>query len=458
MLRREIRSMFRLALPLAAAQAGTQLMGVVDIAVLGRYGAQELAASGLANALFFSVSIVGMGMVFGIDPMISQSLGAGDRVRARRVLWQGVWLALLVTLTLTVPLLAAAALIPRIGVERALIGPATEFLVIRTLSLGPLLLFLVCRAYLQALGRTRPMIVAMVSANIVNFLADLLFVFGGTILPEWCGPLRAIPAFGAAGAAASTLMASILEVAIVAVAVRRSDVEHVRGINVRRWNRPQVLQAFHVGWPVALQMGAEVGIFALVALMAARLGTIPLAAHQVVIGLASFTYTASLGVAAAGSVRVGLAVGARAAGATRSAGHAAFIGGATLMGVSALVFALAPRPLARLITNDASVIAVAVPLFLVAAYFQLSDGLQAVGSGVLRGAGDTRFAFLANLVGHWCVGLPVALWLGFSRKMGIVGLWWGLCAGLTVVAAMLIARFERLSSASIEPLATTSAD
>ena len=160
----------------------------------------------------------------------------------------------------------------------------------------------------------------------------------------------------------------------------------------------------------------------------------------------------SLGVGAAGSVRVGLAIGARDAEKTRAAGYAGLAGAIGVMSVAALAFAIVPRPLARLISDQETIIAASLPLFLVAAVFQLSDGVQAVGSGVLRGAGDTRYAFIANILGHWIIGLPIALILGFAMKMGIVGLWWGLCVGLTAVAVLLFVRFERLSAGEIAPI------
>ena len=441
MLRRELRELFRLALPLAAAQAGTQLMTVVDVAVLGRYSARDLAAVGFGNSFFFAITVIGMGAVFGIDPLMSQAVGAGNPVRARRALWQGIWFALSVTAILTLPLLGGAFVMRHVGVSPEMIEPGIEYLLIRTAGLAPMLVFIVIRAYLQALSITRPMLVAMVVANIVNFFGDLVLVFG------W----RAIPPLGAAGAAMSTVAATLLEVAIVAWAARSIRVESHESL--RRWNTPEIRRAFKVGWPVALQLGAEVGVFALVGVLAARLGTVQLAAHQVVLALASFTYTMGLGVAAAGSVRVGIGVGSRSIAATRVAGQAAFIGGIAIMSVGALSFALFPRAIARLVTNEQNVINTAVPLFVIAALFQLSDGLQAVGSGVLRGAGDTHFSFVSNLIGHWIVGMPIALFLGFSRGMGIVGLWWGLCAGLTAVAVMLIYRFERLSRSEIVPVA-----
>lgn len=450
--RYEIRALFRLALPLAAAQAGNQLMSVVDVAVLGRYSARDLAASGLANAFYFAVSVIGMGIVFGLDPLISQAIGAGDRVRARRVLWQGVWLALIVGGVLTIPLLVAPALMAPFGVEQELIEPSTAYLLIRTTSLAPFLLFLVVRSYLQALHITRPLLLSMVVCNLFNLGGDIVLVFGGGVLPVWAGPLRSLPALGAAGAAIATVAATVLQLVIVAVAVNGIPIDVIDISALRRWSRREVAQAFHIGLPVALQMGAEVGIFALVGLLAGRLGTLDLAAHQLVISLASFTFTVALGVAAAGSVRVGIAIGAGDPIRTRLAGHAAFLGGAGVMAAGAVLFMLAPRPLARLITDEPEVIATTLPLFLVAAVFQLSDGIQAAGAGVLRGAAHTRYAFLANLFGHWLIGLPIALFLGFYRQMGIVGLWWGLCAGLTVVAVLLFVRFERLSSAPIAPV------
>ncbi len=435
----ELRELFRLARPVAAAQAGTQLMGLVDVAVLGRLGALELAASGLGNVIFFGISIAGMGMVMGVDPLISQAVGAGDLLRARRMLWQGIWLALAVTGVLTLVMLGASIALPHASVQPELVEPARLYLLIRMISLAPHLMFFVVRGYLQAHGITRPMLVSMIVANVVNLVADIVLVFGA-------GP---IPAMGVAGAAIATVICTTLQLVIISAAVRRIHVaEHLD----RRWNPREIGQAARVGLPVALQMALEVGVFALVGVLAARLGTLHLAAHQIAIGLASFTYTVALGIAAAGSVRVGLAVGARDTNAARIAGHVAFIAGAVVMATNGLAFALFPRAIARLITNQENVIRFAIPLLLVAAVFQLSDGIQGVGAGVLRGAGDTKFTLWANLAGHWLIGFPIALWLGFRQQYGIVGLWWGLCAGLTVVAILLFFRFERLSRSDIAPL------
>jgi MATE family multidrug resistance protein len=440
--RTELRLLLRLAGPLAAAQAGTQIMGLVDLAVVGRLGARELGAAGLGNGIFFTISILGMGLVFGVDPMISQAFGGGDGVRARHVMWQGVWLALGVTVLLTIPLLFAPMLFPLFGVAPSLQTLAVQFLLVRTAGLAPLLLFLVVRAYLQAQHVTRPMVMAMLIGNVFNLVADLVLVFG-------LGPF---PRMGVAGAALSTDLGAVLQLGIVVWTVKSIHLPpHDAGtLHHAKW--PEIRQAIRLGLPIGVQLAAEVGVFTLVGLLAGHLGAIDLAGHQLVLAFVSLTFTVAVGVASAGSVRVGLAVGARDQARTRTAGFAAILGGICWMLVGASVFAFAPRAVARLLTNQETVITAAVPILLVAAVFQLSDGLQAIGAGILRGAGDTVFPLAANLVGHWLIGLPIALYLGFHRNMGIVGLWWGLCVGLTVVAVLLLLRFNRLSKSAIVPI------
>jgi MATE family multidrug resistance protein len=242
----------------------------------------------------------------------------------------------------------------------------------------------------------------------------------------------------------ATSVCSLLQFAILAIAVRPGQRQSPRGADLRK--------ALAVGIPVGLQMGAEVGVFALVGVLAGRLGDRSLAAHQIAISLASFTFCAAVGVGMAGSVRVGWAIGARDTPAARRSGLTAFAGGAGIMSIAALCFWLAPGAFARMLSDQPEVIATAVPLLAVCAVFQLSDGIQGVGAGVLRGAGDTRFPFLANLVGHYAIGFPIAVLLGLELGRGVIGLWWGLCAGLTAVAIALLARFLRLSSREIAPL------
>lgn len=452
----EYRSLLRLAAPLAAASAGNQLMGLVDTAIVGRLGAVELGAVGLANGLFFPVTVLGMGAMMGLDPLVSQALGAGDRRHARRLLWQGVWLAVIVGLVLSAVAGFTPALLVPFGIDPAVAAQASSYLYVRLFGLVPMLLFVGLRSYLQAVGVTRPMLVAVVAANVLNIVATLYLVYGGAGLPAWAGPLRAMPALGVVGAAIATTLCTLLQVGIVAFAVRSIEASGFVPAD-RRLDREEFRTALRVGVPIGLQMFAEVGVFALVGLLVGKLGTTELAAHQISLTLASFSFTVAVGVASAGSVRVGHAIGAGDVPGTRRAGIAAMVGGGGLMTLWALVYVIVPAPLASLLTDDPQVIAAAVPLLMVAAVFQVSDGIQAVGAGVLRGAGDTRFPFVANVFGHYAVGLPVGIGLGMYLGQGVIGLWWGLCTGLTAVAATLTFRFLRLSRQPIRPLAMRAA-
>jgi len=373
----------------------------------------------------------------GVEPLTSQAFGAGDPIAARRYLWQGVWMSCAVGIVFTIPIALSPLVMPPIGIDADVTKLAKAYLWIRMLSLVPMLLFHVLKSYLQARGVTRPMIVSMAVANVFNLAADIVLVFGA-------GP---IPPLGVAGAAIATVVSSIIQLGIIALAIGKLTVP--AAANVRKLVRSEFVQVFRIGFPVGLHWGAEVGVFALVALLAGRLGAVDLAAHQIAITLASFTFMFAVGVSAAASVRVGRSIGALDHARTRIAGLVGVAAGAGVMAVGALAFLLFPGALARLLSDQPDVIAAAIPLIMIAAVFQVSDGMQATGAGVLRGAGDTRFTFLANLVGHWLVGFPIAILLGFHLGGGVIGLWWGLCAGLTAVALILVVRFLRLSSKPI---------
>jgi MATE family multidrug resistance protein len=448
--RQELRALWKLALPIAIAQAGQSLMSFVDTAVVGRAGTHALAAVGLSTAVFFAVSSFAIGLMMGVDPLVSQAFGASNQRRARVLLWQGSYLAVIAGTVLAVPLVVVPRLLPALGVDFAELPEVRDYLTWRAPSLPLLLLFITARAYLQGMARPRALVVATVLANLVNLGANVLFVFGGEGLPAWCGPLRLIPALGVKGSAIATLLACVLQWAIVAWAVRRISVPG--GVPSVRPVRADILQAARVGLPIGLHIAAEVGVFSLAGVLSRWLGPESMSAHQIAISFASLSFTVALGIGNAGSVRVGWAVGARNTPQARLSGLMAFVSGAAFMTLGALVFALFPRALADLVGTPPEVIPLVVPVLMVAAVFQISDGVQGVGAGVLRGTGDTRFTFLANIVGHYGVGLPVALLLGFGLKLGVVGIWWGLCAGLTAVALALFWRFERQSSGTLQPL------
>lgn len=450
-LRTELGALARLAAPLAAAQAGQALMGVVDTAVVGRAGAVPLAGVGLGNALFFSVAVLGIGVMMGLDPLIAQAFGASDPTRARRLAWQGGFLAFHVAAWLAVPLAVLPWLLEPLGVAPDVAREAAGYVLWRIPGLPFLFLYVGGRAYLQAAGLARPMVVATALANVANLVLDLLLVFGGGSLPDWCGPLRLVPALGSAGAAIASSLCLVLQAAVLLAAFRRVPAAPLPAA-ARRQDLAALRSAVRVGLPTGLHMVAEVAFFSLAGFLAARLGAVAMASHQVALSVATLTFTVAVGVGAAGSVRVGQHVGARDRLGARRAGLTAFGAAAGFMALSGVGFLLFPHAVARLMTDDPAVAEAAAPLFRLAALFQIADGIQAAGTGVLRGAGETRFTFLANLAGHWVLGLPTMLLLAFGLSLGVVGLWWGFVAGLFAVAAALLWRFLRVSSRDIAPL------
>lgn len=431
-------SLVALALPLAAQQVGLQLMGAVDAVMLGHWRDTALAGAGVANGLLFTITCVGMGIVMGLDALVPQAIGAGEHDRTRGLLRDGLRVALGVGLPATLLVLASPLILPAFDVDPGVAYQAKIFVWARAFGVAPFLLQVALRAYLSAHGRTRPLIIAVIAGNVINAGLDYVLIFGV--------PALGIPEMGVVGAALATSTVQIATLGLYALAVRALH----RNDRAPAAPSPSAIRAIvTLGTPIGLQLLAEVGVFALAGVLAARIGRVPAAANSCAMQLASFTFSFALGIGAATAVRVGRAVGAGdTPGARREGMHGLALGGA-VMSCSALVFVLAPGALARLFTDDPVVVASAVPLIQIAALFQLSDGAQAIAAGALRGAGDTRALFWANLVGHYTVGLTLSLALAFAAGLGAPGLWFGLSAGLTATAALLIARFRRVTRTTI---------
>lgn len=442
----EARALLRLAAPLAGANLGQALLGLVDTAILGRLGASELGGAGLGNSLYFAITTVGLGVMLGLDALIAQAYGAGELRRARHVMWQGLWLAGAFALPLGGLMWGAAALLVRAGVEPSVAEQAQIYVHARCVGVLPFLVFAAMRSYLQSIGKALPMLLGAVVANVINVPLTWMLVFGDAGLERLgLAPVRlGVPALGVAGAAYASVLAAAAQIVVLAQFVRRVPLPAGEGA-VRRAEGRLLRRALRLGLPVGLTLLSEVGIFALTNVAMGNLGETALAAHQVAMILASGTFMIPLGIGAAASVRVGAAIGRRDAAGVRRAGGAALAAGVSFMSFSALAFLLIPTPIARIITDQPEVLGVAVPLLFVAAVFQVFDGAQTVLAGALRGAGDTRVTLFFNLTGYYLISAPLGLGLAFQRGWGAQGLWWGLSAGLAIVASGLAWRFHRIS-------------
>lgn len=471
----ELIAQWRLALPLAAQQVGLHLMGAVDTALLGHYSGAALAGVGVGNGLVFAITCTAMGILLGLDSLVPRALGAGDHDAADRALYAGLRLAVIVAIPTTLVVLASRYALPFLGVDPPVAAEARTYVLGRALGEVPFLLSVAMRAYLAAHGMTRPLLVAMIGGNVLNFFTDYLLIFGDAGLLRHGLPALGLPALGAFGAALATSLVQLSTMILYWIAIRGLRQREGRAAPLRQLaaaTSPRADRAadradraadraaikrgevppggetraiLYHGVPIGFHMLAEVGVFAAAGVLAATFGTASAGAHSVAITLASFTFSASLGVGSATAVRVGLALGAGVPGTARRRGLIGIGLGMAVMAIGAVAFLLFSTELASTFTDRPEVLAIAVPLLGIAALFQLSDGVQAVAAGALRGAGDTRSTMWANLLGHYAIGLPISLALGFGLGLGARGLWWGLSAGLTVTALILVYRFVRIT-------------
>jgi MATE family multidrug resistance protein len=437
--------MLALAAPVVMAELGWVTMGMVDTLMVGRLGAGAIGAVGLASMLFFAVAVFAMGLLLGLDPLVAQAFGADRIDDCHRWLVAGVWLGVLVALPIVAVVFAINLSLGAWGLPPEVLTLTRPYLSVLTWSLPPLLLYVAFRRYLQAMNIVGPVMIALVAANVVNAVANWILIFGHA----------GAPAMGVRGSAYATLLARIFMAAYLLVVIVRHEARVVprlretpMGFDVAR-----LRELFRLGLPAAGQAVLEVGVFAAATALAGRVSANALAAHQIALNMAALTFMVPLGISSAAAVRVGQAVGRGDPKGAMSAGWTAIVIGVAFMATAASVFLVVPRALISAFTTDAAVLRIGVALLFVAAAFQLFDGLQGVTTGALRGLGDTRTAMMWNLAGHWLVGLPLGYLLCFRWGLGVVGLWWGLSAGLMICGIALIlvwikegTRLSRLSS------------
>ncbi len=438
----ELRSTASLAWPLILSNLAQIAMQTTDVAMMGWLGADVLAAGALGANLYFFFLIFGIGLVVAIAPMLARELGANRfAVRElRRTVRQGLWTSVIISVPFWLALWQAEAIMLALGQDAALARGAASYVRALQWSMLPALAFIVLRSFTVALERPRPALYVSLAAIAFNAFADWVLMFGKL----------GFPALGIVGAGIATTLSNLFMLAglvVILLTDRRFRRYRLFG---RLW-RPdwaRFRSLWRLGLPMAATLTFEVSIFNAAAFAMGLISPTAVAAYQIAIQLASATFMVPMGVGQAATVRAGRAFGAGDLDGIGRAGSAAFLLGIGFMALTALMFVLMPGPLIAIFLDlsqpaNAEVVQLATAFLVWAAIFQLVDGAQAVGNGLLRGLHDTRVPMIYALIGYWGLGFPLGLLLAFKAGFGGVGIWMGLAFGLAIVAVLLLARWHR---------------
>jgi MATE family multidrug resistance protein len=436
-LRAEFRPTLRLAIPLVLAELGWMSMAIVDTMMVGRLpnSAVAISAVSLGGILVHTLAFFGGGLLVGLDTLVSQAFGAGQREDCHRSLVHGIYLSLALTPLLMVPVWFFDPLLRHAGIAQEILALAVPYSKAMAWGTLPLLLYFGVRRCMQSMNMVRPIAFALITANLINAVGNWLLIYGKL----------GAPAMGAVGSGWSTAWARIYLAAVLVGYLLWYDRKH-RTRLLRTPIQPdlrRIRRLLALGFPAAMQISLEIGVFALVTALIGRLGAVALASHQIALNTVSLTYMVPLGVSSAAAVRVGQALGRKDPAGARDAGGSAIFFGASFMTIAGIALVVFPRGIARLFTPDAAIIRSTVYLLAAGAAFQLFDGIQTVATGALRGAGDTRTPMFCHFTAYWIIGLPLGSWLCFSRGWGAFGLWAGLSLALILIGIVLLFAWRR---------------
>jgi MATE family multidrug resistance protein len=441
-IRPHLRPTVLLAYPVMLAQLGHILVNVCDSVLVGRLGKVPLAAVGVGVSTSTVLLVLGLGLSMGSVPLVAAADGRRDFAVLGRLLVSSVWLSGLAGLALAGLGQLLPPLLHLLGQPAEVVDLATPWVRIISWSLLPLMLFQGFREYAEGLGLTRQAMWLSILANVVNALLCYMLIFG-----RW-----GAPALGMIGSAWATLLARVFMAILMAAYVLAAPRLAGYRAAIHSW-RPDVettRRLLDLGAPIGVQMAFEVGAFSFSNLMMGWLGVTAQAAHQVAITVAAVTYMAASGISAAATVRVGQLRGAGSLAQARQAGFAAYWLTFGFMGTMALLLIVGRHWIPRFFIHDPAVVAQAGTLLLIAAGFQVSDGLQVVGLGALRGLEDVKVPSVVALLAYWAVALPLGYVLGFVLHLGPVGIWTALLLGLSIVAGVLLLRFRRETAPGAE--------
>jgi multidrug resistance protein, MATE family len=433
----EVRATVAVAGPLAAANLAQMAMGFTNTVIVGSLGSAALAAAGLGASLYFTVALVCSGILTAVAPLAAHAIGAGDNRRAGRVAGAGLGLAALLAVPVVAALLMANRLLVALGYEPALAAEIGRFLGAIAWAAPGFLGFAVLRSFLVAASHSRTVMIALILCIPMNAGLNWILVFGHL----------GAPALGIAGSGCATAVIQwLMFTGLGSYAFAAPSLAQYRmRPSLRSWD--ETGRILRLGLPIGGILGLEIGVFATTGIVMGLLGADALGAHQLVMNCISVIFMVPLGIAQAATVRVAVALGYGAPEAARRAGFVALALGVAYMAIMAVVLVAAPRAIASVYVDidapaNRGLVGIALYLLLIAALFQIFDGVQAIAAGALRGYRDTTVPLLLAVIGYWGIGFAGGWLLAFPAGYGPIGLWSGLAVGLAAVALMLTVRLH----------------
>ncbi|MFM8913647.1 MAG: MATE family efflux transporter [Flammeovirgaceae bacterium] len=433
----EARTSFLLAYPVMISMLGQVMTGVADSVMIGWTGATPLAASSLANSFFGVLLFFGIGVTYALTPLVAEAEGAQQPNKIVDCLRHGLIINISTGLFLTLLVVFGQNALHHIGQPNDVVELAIPYLLIVTYSIVPTMVFQTFRQFAEGLQHTRMAMVVMIACNLLNIALNYVLIYGIWIFPE----------MGMNGAGWATFISRVAMAIWMALYVYHSKYfkQYRTGFSFGKYSKELLNKMLHIGLPAGSQFIFEAAAFGFSAIMMGWIGTVPLAAHQIAINLATISYMTTSGLGAAATVRVGLFFGKRDRQAIRTAGFTLIGLGLVIMFLWGVAFILGKTFLPSLYIDDPLVLQAAAPLMIIAGFFQLSDGTQVVCAGALRGLQDVKVPSLLIFVAYWIIALPIGYALAFHFGLGAQGIWYGLLIGLTLTASAMVTRFHLLS-------------
>lgn len=435
--RSHFKQTLRLTWPVIIGQLGHIAISFADNAMIGKLGYQYLAAASIANGIFFLILVLGIGLTMAMTPLVAEAFSSNDPENCRKLFNQGLWVNFIFSLFLAALCWFSTYLIPLLGQPPEILPLVASYQKILALTIIPSMVFMTYKQFIEGLSSVRPGMYVMIIVVVSNVGLNYVLIFGKLGFPE----------MGLNGAGWATLIARIIGMILLGafVIVMPKYRVYKPWPYVARMGSAVAKKILALGLPSSLQYFFEVGAFTGSAILIGWLGAKPLAAHQLAIHLASITYTISMGFSSAAAIRVANAKGKNDLLGMRKSGYVAIFLGIVFMSLCSVGFILGKNVLPLIYVDDPEVIRLTSILLLIAAFFQISDGIQAIAVGALRGISDVKIPAVMTFVAYWILGLPVGWVLGMKLGWGVAGIWVGISIGLTFSAIFLFLRFSYMT-------------